>query len=90
MCKGDSDIEKTVEVSYNDKNIVLVAEKETGKLKKTLKHSSGIDISFMINPIFLKDIMSKCDAFNLLGDKSVIHFSTGSFNHIISVEIPEE
>lgn len=90
MCKGDSDMEKTVEVSYNHKDIVLVAEKETGKLKKTVKYNSGVDVAFMINPIFLKDIMNKCDSFNLLADKSVIHFSTGPFNHIISVEIPEE
>jgi len=90
MCKGDSEMEKVVEVHYNNKQIILIAEKETGKLKKTVKYNSGIDISFMINPIFLKDIMSRCDQFNLIGDRSVIHFSAGSFNHIISVEIPEE
>lgn len=90
MCKGDSDMEKTVEITYNGKEIVLVAEKETGKLTKKIKYNSGVDISFMINPIFLKDIMGRCDAFNLLKDKSVIHFETGSFNHIISVDIPEE
>lgn len=89
MCKGDNDMEKTVEVTYNGKEIILVAEKETGKLKKKIKYNSGVDIAFMINPIFLKDIMNKCDTFNLLAEKSVIHFSAGSFNHIISVELPE-
>ena len=89
MCKGDSEMEKIVEIAYNAKDVKLIAEKETGKLKKTIKYNSGIDVSFMINPIFLKDIMGKCDTFNLLGDKSVIHFSAGSFNHIISVELPE-
>ena len=90
ICMGDSEMEKTVEVHYNAKDIILVAEKETGKLKKTIKYNSGIDISFLINPIFLKDIMGRCDQFNLLSDKSVIHFSAGSFNHIISVEIPDK
>lgn len=88
LSEGDIEVNKIISVTIADGKITCKAEKETGWVEKTIDFPGyEEEVSFLINPIFLSQILSKSTEMTLT--ESVALFSTENFKHIVALPVEE-
>lgn len=89
LSEGDIEVNKIISVTIESGKITCKAEKETGWVEKTIDFSDyeGEDLTFLINPIFLSQILSKST--NMTLTENVALFSNENFNHIVALPVEE-
>ena len=89
LSEGDIEVNKIISVGIEKDSITLKAEKETGWVEKIVDFKyKGKPLQFLINPIFLSQILSKATEITL--NNSIALFATESFYHIICLPREEE
>lgn len=88
LAEGDVDLNKVISIKIEKNKIICRAEKETGWIEKKLDFKyKGTPISFLINPIFLSQVLDKTTSLTIC-DHAVL-FQAEAFFHIIMLPIEE-
>jgi len=88
MAAGDFDIDKRVKLSIEKGQLVVFAENENlGWVKTKIKMGvkDAPSISFIINPIFLREILGKTHMVKVGEDRAL--FQTDDFQHLVSLHV---
>jgi hypothetical protein len=86
MAAGDFPIDKRIKISIDKGMLTVFAENENlgwvkTKVKMAVKDSPAV--SFIINPIFLREILSKTNTVKIGEDRAL--FQTDNFQHLVSL-----
>jgi hypothetical protein len=88
LSEGNIEVNKIISVGIESNKITLKAEKETGWVEKTVEFKyKGKPAKFLINPIFLSQILTK--ATEMILTERIALFLTDGFAHIIALPIEE-
>lgn len=88
IAEGDIESNKIMNIIIENNVIICKAEKEIGWIEKTIECDyEGKPLHFLVNPIFLSQILTK-SAKMILTD-SIALFETDNFKHIIALAIKE-
>ncbi len=86
LSEGDIEVNKIISMGIDKNKIICKAEKETGWVEKTVDFKyKGKPLQFLINPIFLSQILSKTTEMTLT--ENIALFSTDNFAHIVALPI---
>lgn len=86
FCGGDSEYEKSVNVKFTKKEIILSAKKDTASIKKKMENTTqNVDLKFSINPTMLSSVLTNADEVFIHDDK--IFFIRDNFIHIIGLMV---
>ncbi len=88
LAEGDVDINKVINVDVSSGKITCKAEKERGRIEKTVSFDyKGDDFSFVINPIFFNQILQHATGLNLYEEKAM--FSSDNFWHVVALPVED-
>jgi len=81
-----SDDEENISISIKNKLILIQSRSDHGWFKEKVPLKSKNELSFDINPFFLKDILkssNKC----LISEKGLMKFSTDTWDYVINISV---
>jgi len=82
FAEGEEEVNKCISVTVEKGKIVCKAEKERGEIIKTVESDyEGEAFTFLINPIFLSQVLKKATQFVLLDGKGM--FVSSNFYHLL-------
>lgn len=87
LAEGEFNIDKTVIVKIKDSKIYCIGSNDIGEVKTWNKIKCKKDLSFVINPIFLKDILKITNKIKIGSDR--VMFQHDNFKHLISIGLSE-
>lgn len=88
LAEGDVEINKIISVEVSNGKITCKAEKERGKIEKTVSFDyKGDDFTFIINPIFFNQILQHATGLNLYDEKAM--FSSDNFWHVVALPLED-
>ena len=88
LSDGDVDMNKTISIKIDKNKIICRAEKQTGWIEKKLDFKyKGAAIQFLVNPIFLAQVLSKTTSM-ILSDTCAL-FQSDGFSHIIMLPLED-
>ncbi len=88
LSEGDIEANKIISMGIDKNKITCKAEKETGWVEKTIDFSyKGKPLQFLINPIFLSQILMK--ATEMILTDTIALFLTDGFAHIVALPLEE-
>ena len=88
LADGDVDLNKVISIKIAKNKIICKAEKNTGWIEKKLDFKyKGAPLSFLINPIFLSQVLDKTTSLTIA--PHAVLFQAEAFFHIIMLPIEE-
>ncbi len=76
---------KSLGISFEDGEIFVRANNDLGKIEKNLRSKyKGEDVIILINAKFISQILDKATKFAYNKEKNILHFASGSFQHILA------
>lgn len=88
IAEGDIEVNKIVSVKIENNLITCKAEKEIGWVEKIIEcEYEGKPLQFLVNPIFLSQILKKTSKM-ILSD-TIALFETNNFKHILSLPLED-
>ena len=86
MAKGDTEVDKNVDITLDNNILTCTSKKEIGWLTKKMPiNYTGDKLMFQINPTFLSQILNKVNTIELT-DKLAFFF-TDNFTHLIAANV---
>lgn len=84
LAEGLFDIDKKIELVFKKGKLICKSSKETGWIETELPlEYKGGEVSVLINPIFLKQILEKTTEMIMLEGKAI--FISGNFSHVMAL-----
>lgn len=89
FAEGDFDINRRMTITIENSRLICASERSIGKIKKTIKMDipKEIKLSFIINPIFLAEILNHASSV-IIGEKTAL-FHSGGFHHVLLLSMPK-
>jgi len=84
----DMEMERTIKMIIEDGKITYQAEKERGRIERTSDTDIKVDdkIVIGINPVFLKQILTKSEGLRVYFGDQLFRFESDKFKHIIALK----
>jgi len=90
FCEGITEVERKINIKIDKSKLTISSKSEIGWFKEIVKCNTYPDtVEFTLNPLFLKDILSKTNQCEIcmVKESGIIKFVSDNWRHIIALNI---